>query len=51
MTIRMPDRGVAHDLLSARGAHFLTPPHHRVGEIRCSFRHPTGHLFEISQAG
>jgi catechol 2,3-dioxygenase-like lactoylglutathione lyase family enzyme len=51
MTIRVPDCGVAHDLLSARGARFLTPPHDWGGEIRCFFRDPDGHLFEISQAG
>jgi catechol 2,3-dioxygenase-like lactoylglutathione lyase family enzyme len=51
MTIRVPDCQTAHDVLSSRGADFLTPPHDWGGEIRCFFRDPDGHLFEISQAG
>jgi catechol 2,3-dioxygenase-like lactoylglutathione lyase family enzyme len=37
------------ELLSARGAEFLTEPVDRGGEIRAFFRDPDGHLFEISQ--
>ncbi len=37
------------ELLSGRGAEFLTPPVDRGGEIRAFFRDPDGHLFEISQ--
>lgn len=36
-------------LLSSRGADFLTPPLDRGGEIRAFFRDPDGHLFEISE--
>ena len=48
-TIRVPDCAAAYDTLSARGAEFLTPPHDWGSEIRCFFRDPDGHLFEISQ--
>lgn len=37
------------ELLSRRGAEFLTPPVDRGGEIRAFFRDPDGHLFEVSQ--
>lgn len=50
MTIRVPDCRVAYDALRARGAEFLTPPHDWGAEIRCFFRDPDGHLFEISEA-
>ena len=50
-TIRVPDCRRAHEALLARGATFLTPPHQRGQEIRCFFRDPDGHLFEISQLG
>lgn len=50
MTIRVPDCRRAYDILSARGAAFLTPPHDWGGEIRCFFRDPDGHLLEISEA-
>ena len=41
----------AYHALRKRGAEFLTPPHEQGGEIRCFFRDPDGHLFEISQYG
>lgn len=50
MTIRVPDCQSAYDELTSRGAEFLTPPHDWGAEIRCFFRDPDGHLFEISQA-
>ena len=50
MTIRVPDCRAAYETLSARGARFLTPPRDRGMEIRCFFRDPDGHLFEISEA-
>jgi catechol 2,3-dioxygenase-like lactoylglutathione lyase family enzyme len=50
ITIRVPDCREAYDVLRARGAEFLTPPVDRGGEIRCFFRDPDGHLFEISEA-
>lgn len=51
LTIRVPDCQAAYEALRARGATFLTPPHDWGREIRCFFRDPDGHLFEISQAG
>ena len=49
MTIRVPDCQQAYATLQARGAVFLTPPVNWGMEIRCFFRDPDGHLFEISQ--
>lgn len=48
-TIRVDDCRSAYDLLAARGAQFLTPPHDWGAEIRCFFRDPDGHLYEISE--
>lgn len=48
-TIRVDDCRSAYDVLSARGAQFLTPPYDWGAEIRCFFRDPDGHLFEISE--
>jgi catechol 2,3-dioxygenase-like lactoylglutathione lyase family enzyme len=50
-TIRVPDCEAAYEALRARGATFLTPPYDWGREMRCFFRDPDGHLFEISQAG
>ena len=50
ITIRVPDCRAAYDALVERGADFLTPPYDWGHEIRCFFRDPDGHLFEISQA-
>ncbi|PJF41477.1 MAG: VOC family protein [Chloroflexi bacterium] len=50
MTIRVPDCHAAYKTLKSRGAQFLTPPYDWGAEIRCFFRDPDGHLFEISQA-
>ena len=49
LTIRVPDCRAAYETLRARGAEFLTPPHDWGSEIRCFFRDPNGHLFEISE--
>ena len=49
-TIRVDDCQAAYQTLRDRGAEFLTPPHDWGAEIRCFFRDPDGHLFEISQA-
>ncbi len=49
-TIRVPDCQESYDVLSERGATFLTPPHDWGAEVRCFFRDPDGHLFEISEA-
>jgi catechol 2,3-dioxygenase-like lactoylglutathione lyase family enzyme len=50
MTVRVPSCQQAYDTLRGRGAEFLTPPHEWGSEIRCFFRDPDGHLFEISEA-
>jgi len=49
-TIRVPDCRAAYEVLLARGAEFLTPPYDWGAEVRCFFRDPDGHLFEISEA-
>ncbi len=49
LTIRVSDCEAAYEILTSRGAEFLTPPVDRGGEIRCFFRDPDGHLLEISQ--
>lgn len=49
VTIRVPDCRGAYETLRARGASFLTEPHESAWEIRCFFRDPDGHLFEISE--
>lgn len=49
LIFRVEDCQGTYDLLSARGAQFLSPPLDRGGEIRAFFRDPDGHLFEISQ--
>lgn len=50
MTIRVPDCRDAYETLSSRGAVFLTPPYDHGSEVRCFFRDPDGHLFEISES-
>ena len=50
ITIRVADCRAAYQTLLERGTDFLTPPHDWGHEIRCFFRDPDGHLFEISQA-
>jgi lactoylglutathione lyase len=50
MTIRVHDCQAAYEILVQRGAVFLTPPYDWGREIRCFFRDPNGHLFEISEA-
>lgn len=49
-TIRVDDCRAAYGTLRERGAEFLTPPYDWGEEIRCFFRDPDGHLFELSQA-
>jgi lactoylglutathione lyase len=50
-TIRVANCAAVYDALVARGAVFITPPHTSEDghEIRCFFRDPDGHLFEISE--
>jgi catechol 2,3-dioxygenase-like lactoylglutathione lyase family enzyme len=50
LTIRVPDCRAAYEILTARGAMFLTPPVEYDWEIRCFFRDPDGHLLEISES-
>jgi catechol 2,3-dioxygenase-like lactoylglutathione lyase family enzyme len=49
MTIRVKDCQRSYEILKERGAQFITPPVDWGSEIRCFFRDPDGHLFEISQ--
>ena len=49
ITIRVPDCWAAYQTLRIRGARFLTEPHESAWEVRCFFRDPDGHLFEISE--
>lgn len=48
-TIRVANCQAAYEELSGRGAEFLTPPFDWGMELRCFFRDPDGHLFEISE--
>lgn len=49
LTMRVPNCQEAYEVLSQRGAVFLTSPKDRGGEVRCFFRDPDGHLLEISE--
>ncbi len=49
-TVRVQDCQGSYEILRSRGAHFLTPPHDWGAEVRCFFRDPDGHLFEISES-
>jgi catechol 2,3-dioxygenase-like lactoylglutathione lyase family enzyme len=49
MTIRVSHCQKSYEILKSRGAGFLTPPVDWGNEIRCFFRDPDGHLFEISE--
>lgn len=46
-----PDCRAAYEALLERGAEFLTPPRQQGREVRCFFRDPDGHRFEISEYG
>lgn len=48
-TIRVDDCEASYEILKARGAEFVTPPYDWGQEVRCFFRDPDGHLFEISE--
>lgn len=48
-TIRVKNCKRSYEVLKNRGAEFITPPYDLGAEIRCFFRDPDGHLFEISQ--
>jgi catechol 2,3-dioxygenase-like lactoylglutathione lyase family enzyme len=49
MTIRVADCRATSKMLRSRGAEFLTEPVESAWEVRCFFRDPDGHLFEISE--
>ena len=48
-TIRVDDCQKSYNILLERGATFITPPFDWGAEIRCFFKDPDGHLFEISE--
>lgn len=48
-TIRVTNCKETYELLTARGVTFVTPPYDWGQEIRCFFKDPDGHLFEISE--
>jgi catechol 2,3-dioxygenase-like lactoylglutathione lyase family enzyme len=50
LNVRVTDIQTVYELWSSRGAHFLTPPIAREGEIRCYLRDPDGHLIEVGQS-
>jgi catechol 2,3-dioxygenase-like lactoylglutathione lyase family enzyme len=50
LNVRVADVQTAYELWCSRGAHFLTPPIAREGEIRCYLRDPDGHLIELGQS-
>jgi catechol 2,3-dioxygenase-like lactoylglutathione lyase family enzyme len=50
LNVRVADAQRIYELWRSRGAHFLTPPIARDGEIRCYLRDPDGHLIELGQS-
>ena len=48
-TIRVKDCQRSYSILKDRGIEFITAPYDWGMEIRCFFRDPDGHLFEISE--
>lgn len=48
-TIRVKDCQASYEVLTNRGAIFITPPVNWGAETRCFFHDPDGHLFEISE--
>ena len=50
LNVRVVDVQTVYELRRSRGAHFLTPPIARDGEIRCYLRDPDGHLIELGQS-
>ena len=48
-TIRVESCQASYEVLAGRGARFLTPPYDWGAEVRCFFRDPDGHMFEISE--
>ena len=50
LNVRVADVQTVYELWRSRGAHFLTPPIARDGEIRCYLRDPDGHHIELGQS-
>ncbi len=48
-TIRVENCQLSYEALVKRGVEFLTPPYDWGAEIRCFFKDPSGHLYEISE--
>jgi len=48
-TIRVENCQESFEILQSREVEFITPPFDRGAEIRCFFKDPDGHLFEISE--
>lgn len=48
-TMRVENCQKAYETLKERGAQFITPPYDWGAEVRCFFKDPDGHLFEISE--
>jgi catechol 2,3-dioxygenase-like lactoylglutathione lyase family enzyme len=48
-TIRVQNCQESFKILHSRGVEFITPPFDRGAEIRCFFKDPDNHLFEISE--
>ncbi len=49
-TIRVDDCQKTYKSLLARGVEFITPPYDWGTELRCFFKDPDGHLWEISES-
>ena len=50
LNVRVADARTTYAEWKSRGAHFLTSPIQRDGEIRCYLRDPDGHLIEVGQS-
>lgn len=48
-TIRVADCTNSYQILKELGVEFITSPYRWENELRCFFKDPDGHLFEISQ--
>lgn len=48
-TIRVKDCRQTYEILKDRDVSFITPPYDWGQEVRCFFKDPDGHLFEISE--
>ena len=48
-TVRVKNCKESYEILTSRGAVFLTPPYNWGREVRCFFRDPDGYLWEISE--